>query len=469
MKKFLIISDGKIGKHLVDRITATYNSENLYYIVQPGNVEKPVEANPTQYKFFNFDPTSFHKLANVLKMDFVQVFIAMETAQDTQITIRHIRTMKKQLRIVVLDQFGLSFDDPGVVSINSNELLASRLIDYLPNVPVIAQNVGLGEGEIMEILVPFGSSFVYRHIGAIEQRNWRIVGIYRNRELILPKRRTMIHPNDLLLLIGEPSVLKSVYRAIKRELGQFPAPFGTNLYLHIDMYYENEQSIMHLLKQATFIHKELGKELIIKVFNPTDIDMLRHIKSYRSDDVTVEINYEAVKSSDVTLNDVKRFHVGLVMVSQDCFSYQSMRKTLFEANIPVLSLAKADVSLISDAIVVVSDNRDLEKVSTAIFDLSSQMGYNLELVNYLSEDQETNEQVIEHFNNLAAIFSKSIKVIEQSENPIRTLRKKENFLHCQPFTEKMTEKAIMSLFSTDNERLYHRLNRNHQLFIPVRI
>ncbi|MEA3372285.1 MAG: TrkA C-terminal domain-containing protein [Campylobacterota bacterium] len=469
MKKFLIISDGTIGKHLVDRIVATYSSENLYYIIQPGSVEKPADANPSQYKFFNFDPTSFHKLANVLKMDFAQVFVAMATAKDTEITIKNIRTMKKQLRVVVLDQFGISFEDPNVVSINSNELLASRLIDYLPNVPVIAQNVGLGKGEIMEILVPFGSSFVYRHIGVIEQRNWRIIGIYRNRELILPKRRTMIHPNDLLLLIGEPSVLKSVYRAIKRELGQFPAPFGSNLYLHIDMRYENEKSIRRLLEQATFIHQELGKDLIVKVFNPNDFDLLRHIKSYRSSNVIIEINYQSVKSSDITLNDVKQFHVGLILVSRDCFSYQSMRKTLFEANVPVLSLSEKDISDIKEAIVLVSDNRDLEKVSTAIFDISAQMGYNLELFNFRSEHQEEKEQVIEHYNNLASIFSKSIKVIEQDQNPIRTLRQKDNFLQCLPFTEKMTERPILSLFSTDSERLYHRLNRYHQLFIPVRI
>ncbi len=469
MKKFLIISDGKIGKHVVDRIVALYSSENIYYVIQTGEFQKPVEANPSQFKFFNFDPTSFYKLSNVIKMDFVQILIAMESAQDIEITVKNIRAIKKQTRIVILDQFGLDLKDSNAVLINAHELLASRMIDYLPNVPVIAQNVGVGKGEIMEVLVPFGSSFVYRHIGVIEQRSWRIVGIYRNRELILPKRRTMIHPNDLLLLVGEPSVLKSVYRAIKRELGQFPAPFGTNIYLHIDMMYESEASIRHLLDQATYIHDELGKPLIVKVFNPNDLDVLRFIKSYRSKNITVEINYESVKSSDITLEDVKKFHVGLVMVSRDCFSHKSMRKQLYDANVPVLTVASGKIKDVREAIVLVSNNRDLEKVSTAVFDISSQMGYNMELIDYRQDQHENREQIIEHYNNLAAIFSKSIKVTEHQVNPLRTLDEKHDFLHCLPFSEKITEAPIMSIFSTDTDRHYHRLSHTHQLFIPVKI
>jgi hypothetical protein len=196
---------------------------------------------------------------------------------------------------------------------------------------------------------------------------------------------------------------------------------------------------------------------------------MRYIKSFRSNDITIELDYYSQKSSEVILDDVNAFHVGLVMVSQECFSYQKMRQTLYEANVPVMSLSKSDMADIKEAVVVVSDNRNLEKVSTAIFDISAQMGYNMELVNYRSEHQEQKEQVIEHYNNLAAIFSKSIKIIEQEQNPIRTLRDRRSFLHCLPFSEKMTENPIFSFFSTDSEKLYHRLNHHHQLFLPVRI
>lgn len=469
MKKFLIISDGAIGRHLIERVTSTYSSENMYYIVQMTNGHDYSDVNKSHVKFFTFDPTSFYKLSNLLKMDFSQAFIAMKESQDTLVTIKNIRTCKEHLRIVVLDQYGFDLDDINVVRINANEILAARLFDYLPNVPVTAQNVGLVEGEIMEVLVPFGSSFVYRHVGVIEQNKWRIVAIYRNRELVMPKRRTMIQPNDLLLLVGEPSVLESVYRAIKRELGQFPAPFGTNLYFFVDMAQESEASLISQLEQAEYVHQEFGHELIIKVMNPGDVDLLQKIKVHRADKVSVEINYYEKSPEDVILSDIIKYHIGLVITSKKIFSRQSMRKAMYEGNVPVLSMSDRPLAEIKEAVVILSENRDLEKVSTAIFDISEQMGYNLELFSYTAEHRDAKEQVIEHYNNLASIFSKSIRVIEQDQNPLRTLRKKSNFLHCVPFTEKMVKGPFMSLFSTDSERLYYRLSDYPQLFIPVRI
>ena len=301
MKKILIISDGNVGEHFIQRAIETYTSENIYYVVQ--TKEKRFEnVNPARFKFYEFDPTSLYKIANLLKMEFVQVFIAMDSAVDVENTIKNIRTIKKQLRVIVLNQWNMKNEDPNVVLINSNEILASRLLDYLPNVPVIAQNVGIGEGEIMEVLVPFGSSFVYRHIGVIEQKNWRIVAIYRNRQLLMPSRRRMIQPNDLLLLVGEPAVLKSVYRAIKRELGQFPEPFGSNIYLYIDMNIINHSTIEELVKRAVFVHKKFKHDLIIKVINPSNIEVLSYIKGYRDINIIIDINYEGI-------NLENKFHV----------------------------------------------------------------------------------------------------------------------------------------------------------------
>lgn len=466
MKKILIISDSDIGHHFIGRVLDTYTSNNIYYVVE-AKASAFENVNSARFKFYEFDPTSFYKLSNLLKMEFVQVIIAMNDLLDVEHTIKNIRAIKKQLRIIVLDQWGIANKDSNIIYIKQNEIMASRLLDYLPNVPVIAQNVGLGVGEIMEVLVPFGSSFVYRHIGVIEQNKWRIVAIYRNRELLMPSSRRMIHPNDLLLLVGEPSVLKSVYRAIKRELGQFPEPFGSNLYLYIDML--ETQNIKDLVRRALFIHKNFKHKLYIKIFNASDIDLLRSIKDTGTDTIIVEIDYAKVPMEDVFHADIKKYHIGLVMVSQDCFRDYTMRNILYEAHVPVLKIANRSFSKLKDALAILTENKELEKVSTTIFDISSQMGFNLELFNYTNEKDKNKEQVIEHFNNLATIFSKSIKITNSQNNPIRELKQKENFLQVLPFTKKMIGRQIYSLFSTDSEKLYFKLDDYHQIFIPVQL
>jgi hypothetical protein len=468
MKKILIISDSEIGRQFIERVIDTYTSDNIYYVVQPKAMAFE-NVNPARFKFFEFDPTSFYKLSNLLKMEFMQAIIIMDNLSEVENTIKNIRAMKKQLRLIVLDHWDFENRDPSILYVKQNEIMASRMIDYLPNVPVTAKNVGLGKGEIMEVLVPFGSSFVYRHIGVIEQHKWKIVAIYRNRELLLPTRKRMIHPNDLLLLIGDPAVLKSVYRAIKRELGQFPEPFGSNLYLYIDMFRENKNNIQDLLRRALFIHKSFKHKLYIKVFNPSDIDLLWAIKDLSSLSVDVEINYKDNEIETIFRSDMKKYHIGLVMVSKDVFKNYRARNMLYSARLPVLKIANRSFSRLKDSVAVLTENMDLEKVSTTIFDISSQMGFNLELFNYTNEKDINKEQVIEQFNNLATIFSKSIKVTNSEGNPIRELRQKENFLQLLPFTPKMVERQIYSLFSIDSEKLYFKLDDYHQIFIPVQL
>lgn len=468
MKKILILSSGKIGAHFIERVISTYSTENIYYVVH--DEEKEYQGiNPKKFKFYSFDTTSHYKLANLLKMDFVEIIMVKDSPLDIENTLKIIRAVKSSIRVVVLDNFSLDLTKYGVIAINSNELLASRLIDYLPNVPVIAQNVGLGQGEIMEVLVPFGSSYVYRHIGAIEQRQWKIVAIYRNRKLIMPTPTKMIQPNDLLLIVGGPSVLQSVYRSIKRELGQFPEPFGTTLYLLIDMARQKTSCIKRIVSKAMKIHARFKHQLVIKVVNATDIDMLQTIKSYRSEEVFVDICFDKTPLRDIVLSDIRKYHVGLVLISRALFARHAYRQILFDGKVPIFKLAEKNVSKLKKAVVILSENNDLERISTTIFDISVQMRVNLELYNYLGENQEVKKQVGENFNNLSTIFSKSIKIHEIKANPIRELSKEKNFLHCMPYSKKMVERTVVSLFSTDSDRLYYKLDEFHQIFIPVQI
>lgn len=468
MKKILIISDGAIGQHFVERVIGTYTSENLYYIVQ--TTEKNFEGyNPGRYKFFQFDPTSFYKISNLCKMDFWQVVLAMENQSDLEQTIKNIRLYKPNIRIIALDLWNAVSPDDDIEWVNMQELIAANLIDYLPNIPVLAKNIGLGSGEIMEVLVPFGSSFVYRHIGSIEQKNWKIAAIYRNRQLIIPSDNKMIQPNDTLVLVGDPAVLRSIYRAIKRELGQFPAPFGSKIYLYIDMRIEKSSVIMALVRRSIYIQKKLRQPLIIKVINPGDIEVLRMIKASAQGGVSIDICYDAVPDEEMILNDIKKYHIGLFLVSHTVFSIRSVRKKLYAGNVPVLKLAERSFSSLQESVVVLSENGHIENISTTIFDVSSQFGFNLELIDYVNEEGSHKAEVIEHFNNLSAIFSKSIHVSVQETNPIRVLCERENFLHVLPFTTKMFMNPFSACFSTDPDVLYRKLDRYHQLFIPTQI
>jgi len=273
----------------------------------------------------------------------------------------------------------------------------------------------------------------------------------------------------LLVLVGEPAVLKSVYRAIKRELGQFPEPFGTNLYLYIDMNIVNHSTIEESVRRAVYSHKKFKHNLIIKIVNPGNIEVIQYIKSYLSTNIKIVIEYDNKNLANEFHLDIKYYHIGLVIVSKDMFANYDVRNTLYESHVPVLKISDRSFSSVKDVALVLSDNKDLEKVSATIFDISEQMGFNMELYNYENEHQSAIEEVIEHYYNLSTIFSKSIKVNKINENPIMTLKKKDNFIQVLPFTNKLIKRRIYSLFSTDSEKLYYKLDDYHQIFIPVQL
>lgn len=466
MKKILIITDCTIGEHLIERAIEAYSKDNLYYVIQ--TKEHHYEnAGPDRFKFFTFDPTSRYKLNNVLKMDFVQVMLVMRNRQDALHTLENIRLEKPALRVIFLNQWEVEIQDKYTLILDLNDQLSARLIDYLPNVPVIAQNVGLGEGEVMEVLVPFGSAYVYRHVGAIEQTQWRIAGIYRDRKLLLPTERTLIYPNDLLLIVGAPEMLISIYRSIKRELGHFPAPYGTTVYLYIDMNHDRGNAILRIVRKTLVIAERLRREIVIRIANPGDLGVIEEIKRLRGETITVEIDYDRKGASYLLNNDKRHYHSGLVVVSRKVFADDATRRTLHGLKVPVLKMAEGEVHNVNRAVVLLSNSEDIERITTTVFDVASQLAWHIELLAYEQDAYDSREETELYYQNLANIFSQSVDIRHGKENPLRQLKNEKQFVQCLPFSESILQRPVFSLLSTDFERLYFHLDRFHQLFIPV--
>ena len=164
-----------------------------------------------------------------------------------------------------------------------------------------------------------------------------------------------------------------------------------------------------MTRRALFAHRKFKHNLIIKIVNPGNIDLINHFKDLRDDNIIVDIDYDYGDTYETFNIDIKKYHVGLVMVSKEMLRDYETRNMLYEAHVPVLKIADRSFSSVKDSALILSDNRDLEKVSTTIFDISEQMGFNIEIFNYLSEHQEAKEQVIEHYYNLSTIFQNLLK------------------------------------------------------------
>jgi hypothetical protein len=465
MKRILIIADGILAKHFLERVIDSINSDNSYDVVTYR--EKTVPSKKLEnFTFYNFDPTSFEKLSPLLGRDYYQIMIIVSKKIDAMGTYNNIRTINKDVQVVLLDRWELDIDDPRLEMLGSRDVLSSRFVDFLPNMPVIAQNVGLGAGEIMEIRVPIGSSYVYRHIASIVQKKWRISGIYRANSLILPRPTLMIQPNDVLLVVGDPVVLQSVYRSIKRELGQFPAPFGSSIYCLVDMLDMNSREVDKLANDALLLHSKISSmRLHIKIINPTYSNAFEKLKSYNNKHISVEIDYYNTSAQKVMKEDLEEKDIGLIVVANRFFMENI--SLLYQSKLPVFKIGAWGFSSLSEGVVLSSNSEDIEKESAVIFDISAQLDLDIKLYNFNPDNSNEKNSLAEHFNNLSKLFNQKVEIVNAQKNPLLKLRNRDDILQFVPFNNKIMESNIFSVFSTDMERLYFKLSGSYQLFIPM--
>ena len=465
MKKILIIADGILAKQFLERVMETEAGENSYTVVTYKEETLP-KKRPENFKFFEFDPTSFEKLSIILNEQFFQIMLMLSNELDVMATYHNIRRVDAKVRIVLMDRWNLDIDDKRLLMVNSRDILASRFTDHLPNTPIVAQNIGLGIGEIMEVSVPIGSSYAYRHLASIEQDKWRIAAVYRTNILLLPRPTLMLLPNDLLVIIGDPKVLQSVFRSVKRELGQFPSPFGSSIYCLIDMLRLSERDIDELLNDALLLHSKLNsKKLHVKVINPTYSKAFEKIKSYHNHHINVMIDYFETNPKKVMRDDAENFDIGLIVVRNTFF--QTHRQTLFNTKLPIFKMGKKGFGSLDEAIVLSNDAEEIEKESSVIFDVAKQLSLDIKLYTYDPDAKKDKNSVIEHFESLSKLFGRDIDIIQSEKNPLIKLKNKDNILQFLPFNRKIVESNIFSIFSTDLDKLHFKLANNYQLFIPV--
>lgn len=468
MKKILILADGAVAWEFVARVTDSFSDTNLYDIVYYDDSFQP-KTDAIHCRFYKFDPTSFKKLEAIFSKNYILAYIIMEKKEDIKSSYENLRVLSKDLPINLLDygEFEAKEDDEYLSITNLNELLANRMMALLPNIPISAQHVGLGLGEIIEVQVPFGSSYAYRHISNIEQKKWKIGAVYRNNELVLPAPSLMIRPGDNLLLIGQPTILKSVYKAIKIESGQFPAPYGRNIYLILDSKKSREKEALREIETALLMHRRIkNKMLFIKVINPDSFEILEKLREIDMQGVIVDIAYTPFDIEKDLIVELNRLNVGLIMISTEFFKKKEHRELLYKSKKAVFKMGENSIKDLKTSLLMLSNNPMLENISSAIFDLSTQLSLAMTL--YMAEGDEIEESIKEHYENLAEIHSKKLEFKTIKNNVILSLKKESGVLLFLPFDSTLVHRGVLDLFDIKHiERFYPMLYSHSQIFVPV--
>ena len=466
MKRVLIIADGTIAKTFLERISDLDASDTIYHIVYYKSSTLP-EKKSNKFIYYSFDPTSFIKLSMLLEdVEFYQAMLVLGNKIDLLSTYDNIRQVSPILSIFVFDKWGISFEDKNTTVIDVNERYANILSNYLPDIPLFAQNIGLGLGEIMEFKIPFGSAYVYRHIGNVEQKRWRIAAIFREQKVILPQPKTMLLPNDNILAVGNPNVLKGVYKSINRQFGQFPLPYGENIYVVLDMVEMNATQIEKLCNDAMLLHANLNsKKLIFRILNPTYGKTLDKLKSYQqSTSMEIVLDFLSQDLEVIMLQDISQYYVGLIVTNRNFFKEHI--KLLYKIHLPVFKIGDEGLFQIKHTVVLNRNSEKVEQLSSMIFDIASQLHLDISLIEFEPDMDDECVKIAEHFENLSKLFEEKVRIIKTRKNPIRTLMHEDDYLQLIVFDKKLLHTGWLSFLSTNLEQQYFRFFDRHQLFLP---
>ncbi len=471
MKNILILADGPIAKHFLEWISKRKITENQYHVafykdgVLPEKIHRDIIAHFC-------DPTSYVKLLKLFSsIRFSEVFIVMNSQDDANYSLKNIRQINDKILVVMLDKWNQEFTDLyNLTIVNENQLMASHLYDNLPNVPVIAQNVGLGEGEIMEMLVPFGSSYAYRHVGSIAQRKWKIAAIYRDKKQIIPTSGTMVRPNDILLTLGKPIVLDGVYRSINKRRGLFPEPFGRDLYLLLDMSQDEQYALEYLYESIYLADRLENKKLHIRIINPSNFAIISTIKQEQKENISVYIYYDDTQINELIEYDIQTFNIGILLNTLKTFEKYNLDTQLFYLKKLVYIFGDKSLYNITDCVIMMSDEAEMESISSTSFDLAESFDFQLKICHFDPEsDFDNTKKIIEHYEALSQIFNHDIQIIQEVANPIRKLRKMENILQIVPFTFDMKKQSLFQIFSTQLEHYFLAIEQHPKILVPIEV
>jgi len=122
-----------------------------------------------------------------------------------------------------------SFKELEIEVISVPDMLGAVIRNLIKGRGIVRYPVGIGKrkGEIAEVLITQDSPASYMRLSQLRQRGARIVLIYRDDEVILPRTDIRLYPGDRIIVAGQPRKVELLVGSILGGSSNFPLRWGT--------------------------------------------------------------------------------------------------------------------------------------------------------------------------------------------------------------------------------------------------
>lgn len=228
--KFVIIGLGRVGFRLLQLLSKDLN----LVCIDPDQeaLKAAKELRGESLTTFPGDATSRLVLeqAGVGQADTVVITTTTET-----INLEVARVLRAHFDVPRIVAVGITpkgieeLDALGIEVENIFNVSATGLRNRLEQKAKTVQGIGLGKNEILEVEVHPNSRLANKPLASLNPRSWRIGIVYRDGNILIPDGDTILRPKDKIVLLGEPSVIKTVADLLTFRFRHFPLEYGDTL------------------------------------------------------------------------------------------------------------------------------------------------------------------------------------------------------------------------------------------------
>jgi|Deesub1362A_J573_1020465.scaffolds.fasta_scaffold09785_2 hypothetical protein len=467
MKKnrFIIIGLGNIGLILLKTLSRDY--ELLCIDKDESLIDRAKEIRE-DIEVIAGDATSRLVLEEAGVNDADGVII---TTTDEKVNIEVARILHENFeprRVIAI-----AISEEGIETLQSygaeveNIFMASAvgIVNRLTEKTKTTHEIGIGRNEIMEVEVHPNSRLANKPIGVLAPIKWRIGIIYRDENIIIPRRDVVLKPRDRVVILGDPNILKTVAEILTFSFERFPLEYGTVVLTYLtgaedEKFFEElgyiissfpvEKNIFVCSKKAAERKDEI--ELFCDTY---------HIKER----VFKESILPILSAIEETTKEIKD-EQALIVVSKKA-ALDSFRVSLFSAHkrnflYSLVDTASCPVFLLSGThpytkiLLPCFTDSDIERILETGIEVSSIINGNLtaltvEPSRYIATEEEHTKykEIKKRISSLTAMYKTSIEVITKKGNPIKTTHQVQREYNLLVINRGSLRRGILSFLSPD--------------------
>jgi len=225
--QFIIVGVGNVGAGLLEMLPK--DIDILCIDNAPGADEKAKKIRGDSVRVIAGDATSRLVLeeAGVNDADCVIISTTKEKISlEVAALLKDHFTPKRVVSVGITNSGIQKLEELGVEVQNIFTITAAGIRNLLEHKTKAAHSIGIGKNEILEVEVHPNSRLVNKPIGSVAPLRWNIGIIYRDGNIIVPRRGTVLKPKDKVVILGDPGVLKTVSEILTFNFERFPLEYG---------------------------------------------------------------------------------------------------------------------------------------------------------------------------------------------------------------------------------------------------